>query len=89
MTLFTVRTRQAVVLREPCLCRKKRDRRANPGERNVEEYEGKAVGKEWKKLGQKTWKRAGKTIMDSPLPVFEESGMLARTYQPQYCLSCP
>lgn len=68
--------RQAIVLRESCLCGKKK--RASLGERDVEEYGGKAVGKKCKKLRQKTWKRARKATMDTPFPP-EESGMLVRT----------
>lgn len=48
------------------MCGKNKEKRANPGERDVEEYGVKAVGKESKKLRQKTWKRAKKTIMDTP-----------------------
>lgn len=40
---------------------------ANPGERDLEEYGGKTVGKECKKLGQKTWKRAKNQLWTPPV----------------------
>lgn len=50
----------------------KKKKRANPGGIDVEEYGGKAVGKECKKLRQKTWKRVRKTVMETP-PLYLKS----------------